>query len=126
VKGKITPDTPTLVRMHVLDTLADVLGDQFAARDTMLEASFNALKHAESGVLVLLREPNRSAVSDRLRLRLNQEATAPILRDYGIGAQILLDLGVKSMHLLTNTPRSIVGLEGYGLEVQGYKSLNGE
>ncbi|MFO0069782.1 MAG: GTP cyclohydrolase II, partial [Alphaproteobacteria bacterium] len=67
--------------------------------------------------------PKRSAVSDQLRARLGREAATPALRDYGLGAQILLDLGVKKLTLLTNAPKNIVGLEGYGLEVTGHQPI---
>ncbi len=123
VKGTLSEHTPALVRMHALDTLTDVLGDTHGNRHDMLDASLKAIAEAESGVLVLLREPKRSAVSEKLIARTAEQPEGPILRDYGIGAQILLDLGVKSMHLLTNAPKSIIGLEGYGLEVLGYTPI---
>jgi 3,4-dihydroxy 2-butanone 4-phosphate synthase/GTP cyclohydrolase II len=68
------------------------------------------------GVVVVIREPLPTSLSDRVRHRLQPAATGQ-LRDYGIGAQILLDLGVRDMILLSNTRRTIVGLEGYGLTV---------
>jgi 3,4-dihydroxy 2-butanone 4-phosphate synthase/GTP cyclohydrolase II len=123
IKGDITPDVPVLVRMHALDVLTDVLGDKGLNRAGILDKALDLLAEAPTGVLVLLREPQRTAVSERLRMAQNAETSTPALRDYGIGAQILLDLGVKSMHLLTNAPRSIVGLEGYGLEVLGYQPV---
>jgi 3,4-dihydroxy 2-butanone 4-phosphate synthase/GTP cyclohydrolase II len=69
------------------------------------------------GVVVLIRESRPTAVSERLRHLLHKERAEPALRDYGIGAQILVDLGVKDMILLSNHERTIVGLEGYGLNV---------
>ena len=87
----------------------------------------------DHGIIVLIREPHRSALSDRLRERMG-EPCAPAstgggqekaLRDYGVGAQILLDLGVRDMILLTNaTQRTIVGLEGYGLRVVGQQAID--
>lgn len=120
VKGHISAETPVLVRMHALDTLSDVLGDTYGRRDGILDAALRTIAKAPSGVVVILREPKRSAVSDKLRARAGEQPEGPVLRDYGIGAQILLDLGVKSMHLVTHAPKSIVGLEGYGLTVLGY------
>jgi 3,4-dihydroxy 2-butanone 4-phosphate synthase/GTP cyclohydrolase II len=76
-----------------------------------------------SGVVVLLREPRRTAASDGLKLRRGEAPAAPVLRDYGIGAQILLDLGVRNMTLLTNSPKMIVGLEGYGLHITGHRPI---
>jgi 3,4-dihydroxy 2-butanone 4-phosphate synthase / GTP cyclohydrolase II len=78
-----------------------------------------------SGVVVIIREPISTAVSDSLRVRKGEPALATEhLRDYGIGAQILLDLGVNDMILLSNSKRAIVGLEGYGLTVHGYQEIN--
>ena len=74
--------------------------------------------------MVLIREPRARTLSSRVKAR--HEAAAPKppeLRDYGVGAQILLDLGVKDMILLSNTKRTIVGLEGYGLTVVDQKSF---
>ena len=73
------------------------------------------------GVLVRIREPNRTAISQRVRAKLGGEGDPDFigdeLRDYGVGAQILLDLGVRDMILLSNTKRTIIGLEGYGLSI---------
>lgn len=125
IKGTINSNTPTLVRMHAHDVLQDALGDMYHFTSTnkktsMLDACLKLIAQSEQGVLVLLREPNKSAVSDRLSARINAQHRENTLRDYGIGAQILLDLGVTSMSLLTNSPKSIVGLDGYGLEVRNH------
>ena len=76
------------------------------------------------GVVVLLREPLRTSLSDRVRDRVagTPHATDQ-LRDYGVGAQILHDLGVREMILLSNTRRTIVGLEGYGLTLAGQRPI---
>jgi 3,4-dihydroxy 2-butanone 4-phosphate synthase/GTP cyclohydrolase II len=79
---------------------------------------------AGRGVLVLIREPSPTSISDRIKASLGQPRTAPQpLRDYGIGAQILKDLGVRDMILLSNIERPIVGLEGYGLRVVEQRPL---
>lgn len=124
VKGKIDPNKPTLVRMHAMDVLADVLGDKSDAKQQVLQQSMQMIARAGSGVVVLIREPRKDFLTKTVAKRLDEDAEPPAeLRDYGIGAQILLDLGVKEMTLLTNTPRSIVGLEGYGLKVVGTQKL---
>ena len=70
------------------------------------------------GVVVLIREPLPTSLSDRVRKKMGEEVSSNAeLRDYGVGAQILLDLGIREMILLSNTKRNIVGLEGYGLSV---------
>ncbi len=73
--------------------------------------------------MVLIREPSSTSLSDRIRSRLDPENAGGELRDYGIGAQILLDLGVHDMILLSNHKRTIVGLEGYGLSVVGQRPI---
>ena len=124
VKGKISSDSPALVRMHSLNLLQDMLGDTHPTMSSHIRPAMEKIAKNGSGVVVLIREPIRTAVSDKLRLRIGEEPHAPAeLRDYGIGAQILLDLGVCDMILLSNSKRAIIGLEGYGLTVQGYQSL---
>ncbi len=108
---------PVLVRMHAVNVLEDLLGDH-GGRSGMLHGAMKMIGKAGRGVVVLLREPRPTALSDLMRRKLGEPVeNPPELRDYGIGAQILLDLGVRDMILLSNTERNIVGLEGYGLAV---------
>ena len=134
VKGDIAGADPVPVRMHALSVLDDVLGDRAAGRSGQLQSAMRAIAQGGRGVVVLLREPRATSLSDRVRARFGERANpAPLakapadsgaqLRDYGIGAQILLDLGVRDMVLLTNARRAIVGLEGYGLNVVGHRAL---
>ena len=124
VKGKIDPKKPVLVRMHALDILHDVLGDTYDTKATDLHAAMERISKAGNGVIVLLREPKRSAVLDKVRQHTGQaQELNSLLRDYGIGAQILLDLGVREMTLLSNSQRPVVGLEGYGLTITGYEKI---
>jgi 3,4-dihydroxy 2-butanone 4-phosphate synthase/GTP cyclohydrolase II len=123
VKNRIDATSPTLVRMHALDVLHDVLGDTSHGKASLLHQSMRMIEAEGSGVVVLLREPRRTAASDGLKLRRGEAPAAPVLRDYGIGAQILLDLGVRNMTLLTNSPKMIVGLEGYGLHITGHRPI---
>ncbi len=118
VKGDVTTGGPVLVRMHALNVLDDVLADAASGRGGELHAAMQMIAQAGRGVVVLIREPLPTSLSDRLRLRMGAPRPAPAgLRDYGVGAQILLDLGVKEMILLSNTERTIIGLDGYGLRV---------
>ncbi|QDE00370.1 3,4-dihydroxy-2-butanone-4-phosphate synthase [Roseomonas mucosa] len=110
VKGEPDRNGPALVRMHAVNMLADTLSRQGPAE---LHAAMEEIGRSGHGVVVLLREMKPTALSERVRA--GQGRAAPELRDYGIGAQILTDLGVKEMVLLSNHPRPIVGLEGYGL-----------
>lgn len=118
-KGTVSPDKPTLVRMHAVDLLSDLmLGN--APSSGYLQAALNTIGEHGSGVLVLLREPKPDAIS----ARESKEGLPPEIRDYGIGAQILLDLGIRDMTLLSNSKRQIVGLEGYGLNIVGYHPIS--
>jgi 3,4-dihydroxy 2-butanone 4-phosphate synthase/GTP cyclohydrolase II len=115
IKGDISGKAPVLVRMHAVNIFDDALGDAKSGRGELLHSAMNEIGKTGRGVVVLLREPLPTALSDRLRD--DSAAGGASLRDYGIGAQILLDLGVREMILLSNTQRNIVGLEGYGLSV---------
>jgi len=118
VKGEVRGPQPVLVRMHALNVLDDVLGDRSSGRGAELHTAMRMIGEHGRGVVVLIREPLPSSLSDRVKARQSGDSEAvPPLRDYGVGAQVLLDLGVKDMILLSNTRRKIVGLEGYGLRV---------
>jgi 3,4-dihydroxy 2-butanone 4-phosphate synthase/GTP cyclohydrolase II len=134
VKGHIDPARPTLVRMHALSLFDDVF-----ARDTdrqgLLEGAMQLIGEAGSGVVVLINRPAPDHASsairglDRADSGADDSESAPSeQRDYGVGAQILAELGVRDMILLTNTRHSLVGLEGYDLSIVGERpiELNGE
>ncbi|MRG73375.1 3,4-dihydroxy-2-butanone-4-phosphate synthase [Alphaproteobacteria bacterium HT1-32] len=125
VKGDIEPsDEPLLVRMHALSVLDDVLGDTTAGKNGELHSAMKAIDKAGRGVVVIIRESQPTSLTDRIKARIgsasgnSRPAASNELRDYGVGAQILLDLGVRDMTLLSNTERTIIGLEGYGLQVR--------
>ena len=124
VKGDLAEPGPALVRMHALNILSDVLGEAAGGRGGELESAMRMIDEAGRGVVVLIREPTPTSLSDRVRAKLGSDQRGgPELRDYGVGAQILLDLGVRDMVLLSNTERTIVGLEGYGLSVVGRQPI---
>ncbi len=124
-KGDLTTDEPVLVRMHALNVMDDVLGVGGGDKGGELHQAMRMIAEAGRGVVVLIREPTPTSLSDRVSAQLSGEASSPgELRDYGVGAQILLDLGVRDMVLLSNTQRTIVGLDGYGLKVVGQQSIN--
>ena len=123
VKGRIDTSKPVHVRMHSLNLLQDMLGEK-TAHESLLQAAMKQINEYGSGVIVLIREPIKTSVSDRIRLHLGEQPVSPMdLRDYGIGAQILLDLGVRDMVLLSNSKRAVIGIEGYGLTISGYQSI---
>ncbi|MCW5698420.1 MAG: 3,4-dihydroxy-2-butanone-4-phosphate synthase [Rhodospirillales bacterium] len=118
VKGDVTADGPVPVRMHALNVLEDVLGDNRGGNAELLHQAMRMIGEAGRGVIVLIREPQKSSLSERVQARAaGDDSKAPQLRDYGVGAQILLDLGIKDLILLSNTERTIIGLEGYQLAI---------
>ena len=122
VKGDISGDEPVLVRMHGVDTISDVVGGEHLSS---LHGALEEIEQAGRGVAVLIRETSKSAISERIRQMVSNAKPQQELRDYGIGAQILLELGVKNMILLSNHKRNIVGLEGYGLNVVEQRQIEG-
>jgi 3,4-dihydroxy 2-butanone 4-phosphate synthase/GTP cyclohydrolase II len=117
--GEVADGNPVPVRMHALNVLDDALGDLESGKLGELQTAMQMIGEEGRGVVVLIREPTATALSDRLRAR-NGEGPQQQgeLRDYGVGAQILLDLGVSDMILLSNSRRTVVGLqEGYGLRI---------
>ena len=131
IKGDITTSEPVLVRMHALNVMEDVLGDQSSGRGgRQVQAAMVAIAEEGRGVVVMIREPTPTALSERIRNKLKAQAegrrTENELRDYGIGAQILGDLGVREMVLLSNSQRTVVGLDGYGLSIVGRRPTQPE
>jgi 3,4-dihydroxy 2-butanone 4-phosphate synthase / GTP cyclohydrolase II len=121
VKGDVSGPEPVLVRMHAVDLLDDMTG---SPHWIALHNAMHMISNAGRGILVLIREHRPTALAERVRL-LAEGAVRPgrELRDYGIGAQILLDLGVKNMILLTNRRRTVIGLEGYGLNIVEQRAI---
>ena len=119
-KGRIDPTKPTLVRVHAMSMFSDLFGE-VGGRAGQLQRSMEAIGEAGAGVVVIIRDASPQAISTQMRARGLGEPFE--LRDYGIGAQILVDLGVTDMILLTNAHRNIVGLQGYGLNVVGEQAI---
>jgi 3,4-dihydroxy 2-butanone 4-phosphate synthase/GTP cyclohydrolase II len=121
IKGEVSGSDPIMVRMHAIDLLDDMTGSPhwIAVHNAMY-----MIGKAGRGVVVMIREHRPTALAERVRL-LAAGTPRPQreLRDYGIGAQILLDLGVKNMILLTNRRRTVIGLEGYGLNIVEQRSI---
>jgi 3,4-dihydroxy 2-butanone 4-phosphate synthase/GTP cyclohydrolase II len=122
-RGKIDPDKPTLVRMHRVDMAADMLGAVEARRDYVPRALQAIADYDGAGVAVFIRDPNPHWLSERYG-GPDGSRSEHILRDYGIGAQILLDLGVRDMVLLTSSKTVLPGSGGYGLKILGRAPLD--
>ena len=121
VKGEIDAESPTLVRVHRLDLLADVLGDASGRRDGVLRDAMIAIDEAGAGVVLLIGAASRHAIGERIAGGGREDGA--VLREVGIGAQILRDIGVRAMTLLSNVEHSYVGLDGFGLRVVGRKPI---
>ena len=130
VKGDISAGDPILVRMHALDLMADLLGEVSEKRaGDELTTAMAAIAKAGCGVIVVLRESIASSLSSIVSQKLNMTSDTGgnrDLRDYGVGAQILTDLGIRKMILLSDTRPNVVSLEGYDLEITDWQRIHQE
>jgi 3,4-dihydroxy 2-butanone 4-phosphate synthase/GTP cyclohydrolase II len=126
VKGQPEADHPTLVRMHKVSFVDDVIAAT-GPRSGLVEIAMQTLaQHDGPAVMVFIRETNLNAIRERFGAKPvepDEKREERRLREYGIGAQILTDLGVGEMDLLTTAPQTIVGLEGYGLSIRATLKL---
>ncbi len=115
IKGDISTIDEVPVRMHSQNFLQDILnvGDD----SDILIRSLKKINELETGVIVILRSAQKDSVSKSIESLDHTNKESKKIRDYGIGAQILNDLGIKKLQLLTNNPKSVIGLEGYGIEI---------
>lgn len=117
VKGEINQNNPTMVRMHHLNIFSDCIFENGSDKNDLLKKSMRKIEKNGSGIIVLIRQPNEK-IED-----IYERKSTSVLRNYGTGAQILLDLGVKEMILLTSSKKSVIGLDGYGLKIKGYRKI---
>jgi len=127
VKGAPKPGQPTLVRMHKVDFAADVMGES-SDRGAIVEGAMQQIaEEPDGGVIIFIRETHANAITERFGAKPLPKADdreSRALKEYGVGAQILLDIGVTDMTLLTNGPaKKVIGLEGYGLRIVGARAI---
>jgi 3,4-dihydroxy 2-butanone 4-phosphate synthase/GTP cyclohydrolase II len=125
VKGRVDPEKPTLVRMHALSPFADMFGED-SSRSDLLARSMEAIAAEGSGVIVVINRHRADAFTTAVKRKAGEPVEVPMeeLRDYGVGAMILAELGVHDMVLLTNTHHTLVGLDGYGLSIVGERRID--
>jgi 3,4-dihydroxy 2-butanone 4-phosphate synthase/GTP cyclohydrolase II len=117
VKGKINKEKDILVRMHSLNIFSDLLNQ----KKRNLDKAIDIISKNENGIIVIIRNPKTElSIKDNKIERISDNK---ILKEYGIGAQILTDLGVKKIRLLTSSSKNIVGIDGFGLEINGSQKL---
>ncbi|SFP51195.1 3,4-dihydroxy-2-butanone-4-phosphate synthase [Tranquillimonas alkanivorans] len=117
IKGDVSGDDPVLVRMHTLDPMLDMIGLGEPGRTTEFGCAMRAIAEEGRGALVLLRDLH-------MKLDADDHVSPQKLRQYGLGAQILSSLGLSKLVLLTNSPTpKVVGLEGYGLSIEGTRRI---
>jgi 3,4-dihydroxy 2-butanone 4-phosphate synthase/GTP cyclohydrolase II len=121
VKGDISGPEPVLARMQAIDPIQMLPGGRMSR---LMHAAMKAIEAEGRGVMVVLHDWKSTGLMDFVTGRRGAGTRHDaMLRDYGIGAQILADLGVRDMVLLSNTPRTIVALEGYGLNIVGRRGI---
>ena len=118
VKGSFDMTEEITVRMHHLNIFDEV----FNNKKSILRKSIDKISQLEKGAIVIIRRQNEPLL-DLLQNDKSKHNSGKQLRNYGIGAQILLDLGIKNMRLLTNSKKSIIGLDGYGLKICSYQEI---
>ena len=122
VEGSIKEDEHTLVRVQKLDYISELFRGKLAGQEkkniSYIDRTINEFKNHEKGVLVVIKDNSKIYENIKKNNIEHQE-----FREYGVGAQILRDVGVRNMILLSKSKRAIIGLEGFDLKVRGHKSI---
>ena len=125
VKGIINKKDNIFVRVHALDLLSDVLGNQSNERNgSELSIAMKTIAQKGNGIIILIRDISPESLSYKISRNLeNFQKNNSTIREYGVGAQILSDLGVKNMTILSNKKANAIAIEGFGLTIKDWKKL---
>ena len=115
MKGKVIKGKDILVRMHSLNIFSDLLN----AKNDDLKKAIDIISKNDNGIIVIIRNPKKE-----LLIKKEKPSEKKILKEYGIGAQILIDLGVNKIKLLTSSSKNIIGIDGFGLEINGTQKIS--
>ena len=115
MKGKVIKGKDILVRMHSLNIFSDLLN----TKNDDLKKAIDIISKNDNGIIVIIRNPKKE-----LLIKKEKPSEKKILKEYGIGAQILIDLGVNKIKLLTSSSKNIVGIDGFGLEINGTQKIS--
>ena len=115
MKGKVIKGKDILVRMHSLNIFSDLLN----TKNDDLKKAIDIISKNDNGIIVIVRNPKKE-----LLIKKEKPSEKKILKEYGIGAQILIDLGVNKIKLLTSSSKNIVGIDGFGLEINGTQKIS--
>ena len=122
-KGHVNPEKPTLVRMHAMTLFSDIFGGTGPGAQTLAEC-MKIIGEEGAGLIVFITQQSRQFLSNQVRKLAGEEGPhMDQLRDYGVGAQILTELGVSEMELMSNTNHDLVGLDAYGLSIVGQRAI---
>jgi 3,4-dihydroxy 2-butanone 4-phosphate synthase/GTP cyclohydrolase II len=126
IRGAPKGDEPFLVRMHRVDFAGDILGEA-GPRSGLVERAIKVIAaEPNGGAIVLLRNLDPTSLRQRFGAAPAEPPADRMLREYGVGAQIVRDLGVRRMELLSNAPQRIIGLEGYGLSIEAWRGFGAD
>ena len=122
----INSEDTILVRVHALDLFSDVLGDSSSYRNgSELSIAMNKIAENKNGIIILIRDLSPVSLSNKITKTIAVGSTKlNNIREYGVGAQILSDLGVKKMTILSNKKASAIALDGFGLTIKSWKKIN--
>ncbi len=123
VKGTPGANSPTVIRVQSEFTFSDVFGGNCPPSRAQIQAVLRMLKEHESGVLLYLRKSSYGSLREQISSGDSAAKPASVMREYGLGAQILRDLGVKKAIIISNSASPIVGLDSFGIEVVEYRPL---